>query len=217
MKKADGRLKDTKEHLIIQGIKILNEEGFDKLTLKKAAQNCGISIGAPYRHFRDKEEFMIAINIHILSQIMDLFQDINSDTVETGFKKMMEGITNYFNLIYEHPEYIKIIVLYENNIIGTDNKPYNNIDKKIYDDFKNLFYKSNSNIEDYDITFMNIKAMILGLSIFISNETNLKSFSREEIINMALESMKYQLKFCIYKKYSVNFKKDLSFRKVNNF
>jgi AcrR family transcriptional regulator len=43
-----------KNELIEKGLKILNKEGYEGFSLRKAARVCGVSQTAPYRHFKDK-------------------------------------------------------------------------------------------------------------------------------------------------------------------
>lgn len=57
-----GNLKDA---LIEAGIQIVDREGLQSLSLRKAAALCGVSHAAPYNHFRDKEELLGAMQEHI--------------------------------------------------------------------------------------------------------------------------------------------------------
>ncbi len=43
---------DLKESLIIEGLKLFNEEGADKFSLRKVAALCNVSHSAPYKHFK---------------------------------------------------------------------------------------------------------------------------------------------------------------------
>jgi AcrR family transcriptional regulator len=52
---------DLKNALIKAGIDILAREGIDGLTLRKAAQEVGVSHAAPYAHFADKQALLAAI------------------------------------------------------------------------------------------------------------------------------------------------------------
>ena len=52
---------DLRNALIEAGIKIINENGEDALSLRKVAAACGVSHAAPYAHFPDKESLLSAI------------------------------------------------------------------------------------------------------------------------------------------------------------
>lgn len=55
--------------LIEMGLEIISQEGEGMLSLRKVAEKCGVSNAAPYAHFGSKNEFIGAIQQHIL----DLF------------------------------------------------------------------------------------------------------------------------------------------------
>lgn len=52
---------NLRQALIDAGIKIINENGEEALSLRKAAAACNVSHAAPYAHFKDKEELLEAI------------------------------------------------------------------------------------------------------------------------------------------------------------
>lgn len=45
---------DLKAALIKEGLKILDREGYQGLSLRKMAKACNVSQTAPYRHFKNK-------------------------------------------------------------------------------------------------------------------------------------------------------------------
>ena len=52
---------NLRQALIDAGIKIINENGEEALSLRKAAAECDVSHAAPYAHFKDKDELLEAI------------------------------------------------------------------------------------------------------------------------------------------------------------
>lgn len=51
----------VREKLIAAGIQELLENGVQAFSLRRVAQNIGVSCAAPYKHFRDKQAFIQAI------------------------------------------------------------------------------------------------------------------------------------------------------------
>ena len=51
----------TQERLILAGIQELNDHGYQKFSVRSIAEKCGISCAAPYKHFKNKHEYMAAI------------------------------------------------------------------------------------------------------------------------------------------------------------
>ena len=62
---------ELKKALIETGIEFVNKYGEEKLSLRKIAEECGVSNAAPYAHFKDKDDFINAVQRYI----MDIFMD----------------------------------------------------------------------------------------------------------------------------------------------
>ncbi len=52
---------NLRQALIEAGIRIINENGEESLSLRKAAAACNVSHAAPYAHFKDKNELLDAM------------------------------------------------------------------------------------------------------------------------------------------------------------
>ncbi len=57
--------RDVKTRLILAGILELEEHGLRDFSLRRVAQGAQVSCAAPYRHFRDKEELILAIIAYV--------------------------------------------------------------------------------------------------------------------------------------------------------
>ena len=62
---------NLRQALIDAGIKIINENGEENLSLRKVAAACGVSHAAPYAHFKDKEELIDAIKETVTEKFME--------------------------------------------------------------------------------------------------------------------------------------------------
>ena len=94
--------------LIGAGLELMNTEGEENLSLRKVALKCGVSNAAPYAHFNSKDEFIAAIQQHI----MDLFTSTLEQTVEmyadTPNILLMLG-TAYVKFFYKNPLYFDFL------------------------------------------------------------------------------------------------------------
>ncbi|MCM1161334.1 MAG: TetR/AcrR family transcriptional regulator [Roseburia sp.] len=94
--------------LITAGLELINAEGEENLSLRKVAQKCGVSNAAPYAHFNSKDEFIAAIQQHI----MDLFTSTLEETAEMYADKPdllpMLG-TAYVKFFYQNPLYFDFL------------------------------------------------------------------------------------------------------------
>ena len=62
---------DLRKALIENGIEFINQYGEEKLSLRKIAEKCGVSNAAPYAHFKDKNDFINAVQMYIMDSFMD--------------------------------------------------------------------------------------------------------------------------------------------------
>lgn len=94
--------------LIKAGLELISTEGEENLSLRKVALKCGVSNAAPYAHFNSKDEFIAAIQQHI----MDLFTSTLEQTVEmyadTPNILLMLG-TAYVKFFYKNPLYFDFL------------------------------------------------------------------------------------------------------------
>lgn len=101
---------DLKNELIQKGLRILNKEGYEGFSLRKAAKECGVSQTAPYRHFKDKDELVEAIAVHALREFNLSLENAaaKASGPEEQLKEM--GIA-YIHFFAENPEYLKLLFL----------------------------------------------------------------------------------------------------------
>ena len=94
--------------LIKAGLELISTEGEENLSLRKVALKCGVSNAAPYAHFNSKDEFIAAIQQHI----MDLFTSTLEQTAETYADApdllSMLG-TAYVKFFYQNPLYFDFL------------------------------------------------------------------------------------------------------------
>lgn len=62
---------DLRYALIEKGIEIINLEGESNFSLRKVATRCGVSNAAPYAHFKNKEELLDAMRLHVIDQLAE--------------------------------------------------------------------------------------------------------------------------------------------------
>lgn len=62
---------DLRKALIENGIEFINQYGEEKLSLRKIAEKCGVSNAAPYAHFKDKDDFINAMQVYVMDSFMD--------------------------------------------------------------------------------------------------------------------------------------------------
>lgn len=69
-----ARLTVTREQVVRRAIEVLNDEGFDRLTMRRLAERLGIKAASLYNHVSDKHELLALMADAICAEIPDLDQ-----------------------------------------------------------------------------------------------------------------------------------------------
>ena len=95
---------DLRRSLIEIGIELIRQEGEESLSLRKAAANCGVSNAAPYAHFKNKDEFLIAIQQHIMHLFTSSLEEVYEEYRDSDSLLLMLGKA-YVMFFYHNPFY----------------------------------------------------------------------------------------------------------------
>ena len=92
-----ARRRNTREELIKAGVEEINRYGVAGFSMRRIAQLCGVSCGAPYKHFGDRKEFIAAI-----------IDDVNA---QWHARQIVEMSTGYVQFLAENPHLRAILTL----------------------------------------------------------------------------------------------------------
>jgi len=102
---------NLKAELIEKGLKLLDEAGYEGFSLRQVAKACNVSHAAPYRHFKNKDELILAIGAEAMtrfSQNMQAAVDRYPDDPSSQLREMGYAYIRFFT---ENPEYLRLIFL----------------------------------------------------------------------------------------------------------
>lgn len=95
---------NLEEALIENGIKIINDEGFDNFSLRKVAIASGVSHAAPYKHFADKNELIRAMQLHVEERFARQLEDALQENADNP-QRMVFLAKAYVEFFVENPHY----------------------------------------------------------------------------------------------------------------
>ena len=102
-----GALKET---LLAEALHDLETEGLEGVSLRRLAESAGVSKTAPYRHFADKRELLVAIaadGFRLLAEKLESApQEENGDTLE-GIRSLFRA---YMGFARERPALYKLMI-----------------------------------------------------------------------------------------------------------
>ncbi len=99
---------NLRQALIEAGIKIINENGEENLSLRKVAALCNVSHAAPYAHFKDKDELLEAIKNSVTDRFMEELLKAVEDKPTADQAIIAMGRT-YIQFFSSNPDYFAFI------------------------------------------------------------------------------------------------------------
>ncbi len=99
---------NLRQALIEAGIKIINENGEENLSLRKVAALCNVSHAAPYAHFKDKDELLEAIKNSVTDRFMEELLNAVEDKPTADQAIIAMGRT-YIQFFSSNPDYFAFI------------------------------------------------------------------------------------------------------------
>jgi AcrR family transcriptional regulator len=95
---------NLRQALIDAGLKLINENGEESLSLRKVAAECNVSHAAPYAHFKDKEELIDAIKNNVTDRFMEELESSIAGKTTADEAIIAMGRT-YVTFFHKHPDY----------------------------------------------------------------------------------------------------------------
>lgn len=100
---------DLRAALMRAALQLIEEHGVKGLALSDAARLTGVSVAAPYRHFKDKE----ALLAEIAAEGFALFRDALAQALESHpkdkVKRLVEMGVAYVEFALNHPSHFKVM------------------------------------------------------------------------------------------------------------
>ncbi len=105
------RIKNMKEVLLLAGISEINANGIHNFSVRRVAETCGVSCAAPYKHFKDKREFIAAIIEYVNGQWKERQREVLSACGESLREQIVQVSVEYVKFLMEKPFYRSILML----------------------------------------------------------------------------------------------------------
>lgn len=101
-----GNLRNT---LLAIAIEMLAKNGVQSLSLRKIAQQVGVSHNAPYMHFADKEALLVAIAEEGFRQLSTEVDSAISQTDHSIRQQLIAASQAYVNFALNHPNHSHVM------------------------------------------------------------------------------------------------------------
>jgi len=99
----------TRRALLDAAAELLDSGGLDAVTLRAVGARAGVSRGAPYRHFRDKEDLLIAVGTRAWDALGDRMQALRAEAGVASAQKVREGLLALIQIGRLQPHLYKLM------------------------------------------------------------------------------------------------------------
>lgn len=97
---------DLKVELIKTGLKMIQENGIEKLSLRKLSSICNVSEAAPYSHFKNKDELLAAMQEYVTQQLQNHLESAYENTADKQSPSPILNMGKAYVLFFmQYPEY----------------------------------------------------------------------------------------------------------------
>ena len=114
MRKQDGG--HLREELILAGIEEIEAHGVRGFSLRRVAKKCGVSCAAPYKHFADLNDFLLAIVRYVNQQWYAIQKRIIAAHPDDPRRQLTEISVEYIRFLMDNSHFRSIIMLREDDI-----------------------------------------------------------------------------------------------------
>ena len=103
---------NLRNELIEAGIKMVQQDGIAKLSLRKLATLCGVSEAAPYSHFANKDDLLSAMQNHVTEQLLNHLKDAAEQSENPDSPTAVLNMGKAYVLFFmENPAYYSFLFM----------------------------------------------------------------------------------------------------------
>lgn len=175
------RIKNMRERLVLAGIEEINAHGVTGFSIRRVAQNCNVSCAAPYKHFKDKREFIAAVIEYVNSQWAQRQKEVLEQCGESLRQQIVEVSVQYVRFLMENPYFRSILMLKDAGFDNIYHKPQGQMSSRSQQLEKDFFATTGWDVSVQKRKLHVVRAMIFG-TIFMF-ETGELEYNEEALQN----------------------------------
>lgn len=111
MKQSNNETSTVKGNLILAGIEELAKNGVQNFSLRRVASACGVSCAAPYKHFKDKAAFLLAVTEYINQLWAERHEAVLKNFTGSARQKLIATSMTYIRFLVDNPHVRSIIMM----------------------------------------------------------------------------------------------------------
>ncbi len=159
----------TKERLIIAAIDEIQQRGIVDFSIRNIAKKCHVSSGAPYKHFKSKNDIILAVIDYINGQWYRRQDEIMKNSPDDIVEQLLNISTGYIVFLHEHPEFQTILMMNDNTIDSDHRSAKAKISRLSQELVTKYCTMVNMNKDDEIRKTYVVRALIFGAAIMLNS------------------------------------------------
>lgn len=161
--------KSIREKLLEAGIEEINRNGIQNFSVRRVANQCGVSCAAPYKHFKDKQAFFAAI-VEYIQHLWYIRQEKTICACTPDLRKQLVAISvEYIRFLVENPHFRSIIMLKDESFDATCIKPRGELSPLSKDLVRQYCEQVQMPAKTAEIKMYIVRSMIYGAALMFDN------------------------------------------------
>lgn len=175
------RNKNMREDLLQAGIREINAHGVHGFSVRRVAESCGVSCAAPYKHFRDKREFIAAVIEYVNEQWKRRQQEVLEACGDSLREQIVQVSVEYVKFLMEKPYFRSILMLKDEDFDNIYHRMRGEMSSRSQQLEAEFFASSGMDIPTQRRKLQIVRAMIFGTVFLydtgelIYNETSIEN------------------------------------------
>jgi len=128
----------SRERFIIAAIEEMQLHGISDFSIRSVAEKCGVSSGAPYKHFKNKNELVLESIRYINRKWSQVQQEILTRCGEDPRKKLVEFSIAYVRFLCNNPAFQSVLMLNDKSLLPeqlAEKAKISELTERIIDDY----------------------------------------------------------------------------------
>lgn len=163
---------DLKNELINKGLELFNKVGYEDFSLRKLARMCDVSHTAPYRHYKNKDELVVAIRDEIEQQFAQALKKAQQENCHDPRTEIKEIGKAYVRFFVDNPEILKFLFIYTIHVNVKQERKKNDSKEnsfRIFEKSAKKYLSFISSEDDETVDIVTMWSVVHGLTMLISN------------------------------------------------
>lgn len=157
------KVQNLREALILEGIREINERGVAGFSMRRVADACGVSCAAPYKHFKDKNEFIAAIIDYVNDIWAARQEEIVAKCSDSLREQIIEISLQYVRFLMEKPYYRAVLMLKDDEFDNLYHKKRTQFGSLSQTLAAHLYAASGLDRDTWDRKMMICRSLIFGV------------------------------------------------------